>query len=47
MKAIVYDRFGSTDVLQLREVPKPKPGPNEVLVRVCAASANPYDWHFI
>jgi len=47
MKAIVYERFGSPDVLELREVPKPHVKPGEVLVRVRAASPNPYDWHFL
>jgi len=45
MKAIVQDRFGSPDVLELREVDKPVPGDNEVLVRVRASSVQPYDWH--
>lgn len=47
MKAIAYDRFGSPDVLELRELPKPEVGPDQVLVRVRAASPNPYDWHFM
>ena len=47
MKAIAYKRFGSPDVLELAEVPKPKPQRNHVLVRVRAASPNPYDWHFM
>jgi len=45
MKAIAYEAFGTADVLELKEVPKPEVGPDEVLVRVRAASANPYDWH--
>jgi NADPH:quinone reductase-like Zn-dependent oxidoreductase len=47
MKAIVYEGFGSADVLELREVRKPDVGRNEVLVRVRAASPNPWDWHFM
>ena len=47
MKAITQAAFGSADVLQLREVPKPSPRAGEVLVRVCAASPNPWDWHFM
>ena len=47
MNAIAYDKFGSPDVLELRDVPKPEVGPGEVLVHVRAASANPYDWHFM
>jgi NADPH:quinone reductase-like Zn-dependent oxidoreductase len=45
MKAIAYDGYGSPDVLELKEVRKPDVRPDEVLVRVRAASANPYDWH--
>ncbi|MGB5848078.1 MAG: NAD(P)-dependent alcohol dehydrogenase, partial [Ignavibacteriaceae bacterium] len=47
MKAIVYTKYGSPDVLQLKEVEKPIPKENEVLVKVIAASANPADWHMI
>ena len=46
MKAIVYDKYGAPDeVLELREIDKPAVSDDEVLVRVRAASANPYDWH--
>ncbi|HCU50938.1 MAG TPA: hypothetical protein DGG94_14255, partial [Micromonosporaceae bacterium] len=45
MKAIVQDRYGSPDVLELREVDKPVPTDNEVLVRVHAAAVNARDWH--
>ncbi len=47
MKAIVYHRYGSPDVLPLQEVDKPVPGDDAVLVRVYAAAVNPYDWHFM
>ncbi|MBD1373421.1 NAD(P)-dependent alcohol dehydrogenase [Hazenella sp. IB182357] len=45
MKAIVYTKYGSPDVLQLKDVEQPIPNEEEVLVQVYAASANPLDWH--
>ena len=45
MKAIVYDTYGSPDVLELKEVEKPTPRGDEVLVNVHAAAINPLDWH--
>ena len=47
MKAIVYCDYGSPDVLKLEEIAKPTPADNQALVRVHAASINPYDWHFL
>ncbi len=47
MKAIVYQKYGSPDVLELQEVDKPIVTDGEVLVRVHAASVNPLDWHFL
>jgi NADPH:quinone reductase-like Zn-dependent oxidoreductase len=44
MKAIVYTEYGSPDVLQVREVPKPVPKDDEVLIKVHAASVNRSDW---
>jgi NADPH:quinone reductase-like Zn-dependent oxidoreductase len=47
MKAIVHERYGSPDVIELREIEKPVPQDNEILVKVMAASLNKYDWHFL
>src|SRR4028118_1888167 len=44
MKAIVQDKYGSPEVLELRDIDKPAIGDDEVLVRIRAASANPADW---
>ena len=46
MKAIVYCDYGLTN-LKLEDIEKPVPNDDQVLVRVRAASVNPYDWHFI
>jgi len=44
MKAIVYQKFGNTDVLQTMEEPKPVIKSNQILVKVKAVSINPMDW---
>jgi NADPH:quinone reductase-like Zn-dependent oxidoreductase len=44
MRAVRYTAYGSPDVLRLVEVPRPEPGPNQVLMRVHAGSVNPVDW---
>ncbi len=43
MEAIVYSNYGSPDVLQIAEVPKPAPKDGEVLIRVRAAEATKSD----
>jgi putative PIG3 family NAD(P)H quinone oxidoreductase len=43
MKAVVITRFGAPDVLEIQEVPKPQPGPDEVLVRVRSTALNRAD----
>jgi NADPH:quinone reductase-like Zn-dependent oxidoreductase len=47
MHAIVQDRYGGPEVLELAEVPVPEPGEDQVLIEVRAASVNPYDWHLM
>src|SRR5437016_279087 len=47
MKAIVQERFGPPDVLQLVDTGPPEVGAGDVLVRVHAAALNPYDWHIM
>jgi NADPH:quinone reductase-like Zn-dependent oxidoreductase len=47
MKAVVYTDYGSPDVLQIRDIKKPVPNDNQILIKVRAASINPLDWHFI
>lgn len=47
MKAIVLSRYGSPEGLQLKEVAKPEPGDDEVLVKVRATAVNDWDWSFV
>jgi len=44
MKAIVYHKYGTPDVLELKETEKPVPDDNEVLIKVHAASINDLNW---
>jgi NADPH:quinone reductase-like Zn-dependent oxidoreductase len=43
MKAVQIHQYGKPEVLKLEEIPRPKPGPGELLVRVHAAGVNPVD----
>ena len=47
MKAIVQDKYGSADVLELRDVEKPQPADDELLIRVRAAGLDPGVWHLM
>jgi NADPH:quinone reductase-like Zn-dependent oxidoreductase len=47
MKAIVQDKYGSPDVLRLKDVDKPSPDDDEVLIRAHAAAVNIGDWHLL
>ena len=47
MIAIVRTRYGSPDILELKEVDKPAPTDNQALVKIHAASVNPLDWHVL
>ncbi len=45
MKAFVHEKYGQPDVLEIREIPKPTPGDDEVLVKVRATTVNPAEWY--
>jgi NADPH:quinone reductase-like Zn-dependent oxidoreductase len=47
MKAIVCTQYGPPDLLQFKEIAKPSPADNQVLIKICAASANPLDWRIM
>lgn len=47
MKAVVYTKYGGSEVLQYTDVPKPVPRADEVLVKVCSASINSWDWDLL
>jgi NADPH:quinone reductase-like Zn-dependent oxidoreductase len=47
MKAIVFTQYGSPDILELKEIPKPVPKDDELLIRVHASSVNSWDWEFL
>jgi NADPH:quinone reductase-like Zn-dependent oxidoreductase len=47
MKAIVQHRYGTPDVLEFQEAELPAVAADQALVRVRAASVNPYDWHYV
>lgn len=46
MKAVEYKHYGSVDVLEINDIPRPVPGPNEILVKVGAATVTAVDVAF-
>lgn len=47
MRALQFDRFGSPDVIVLRDVPQPEPGPGQIRIAVRACGLTPADWHLV
>jgi NADPH:quinone reductase-like Zn-dependent oxidoreductase len=45
MKAAVFESYGPPDVLKVKEIEKPTPNDDEVLIRVLASSINPVEWY--
>jgi NADPH:quinone reductase-like Zn-dependent oxidoreductase len=46
VKAVLIQRYGGPEVLEIADVAKPTPGPGDVLIRVAYASINPADYKF-
>jgi NADPH:quinone reductase-like Zn-dependent oxidoreductase len=44
MRAMIYRAYGGPERLEMIDIPRPSPGPGQVLVRVIASSVNPIDW---
>lgn len=44
MRAAIFEQSGSSDVLRVKEIERPEPGPGEVRVRVRWSGVNPTDW---
>lgn len=47
MQAITFSRYGGSEVLNLRDIPRPQPNDDEVLIKIYAASINAADWHLL
>ena len=47
MKAIIFEKYGQTDVLEFKEVEKPAPKATEVLIKVRAVAINDWDWQLM
>ncbi len=46
MKAVIYTKYGGTDVLEIQDIPRPDPKPNEVLIKIFATTVTPVDTAF-
>ena len=44
MKAVVIEKYGGIDVLEIKDIPMPVVGDHDLLIEVYAASVNPVDW---
>ncbi len=47
MKTAIYYHYGQPNVIEIKEIDTPKPGSNEVLIRMHAVSVNPVDWKIV
>jgi NADPH:quinone reductase-like Zn-dependent oxidoreductase len=47
MKAVIYRCYGSSEVIEFVDLPKPEPADNEILVKIEAVAVNPLDWHYM
>lgn len=46
-RAVIHERYGGPEVLQVRDIPEPHVGPGQLRVRVTAAGLNPVDWEIV
>ena len=46
MKAVIYNKYGGTDVLELQDIPRPIPKNNDILIKIFATTVTPVDTAF-